>query len=87
MPPNTNLNGPLIEWSRGSLGDNNDCCRGGMLESARTSWELSSDELKSRGMGRARALDDDAAMKNDLRTWKEKGKVELRTVVFPNRST
>ena len=37
MPPNTNLNGPLIEWSRGSLGDNNECCRGGMLESARTS--------------------------------------------------
>ena len=65
MPPKVNLNGPLIEWSRGSLADNNECWRGGMLESARISCEFSSDELKSLGMGRARAFDDEAAMKLD----------------------
>ena len=64
-PPKTNWNGPLMEWSRGNLGARNDSCRGGIFESARISsksCELSSDELRSRGMGRARALDEEAAI-------------------------
>ena len=63
-PPKTNWNGPLMEWSRGNLGASNDSCRGWMFESVRISsksCELSSDELRSRGMGRARALDEEAA--------------------------
>lgn len=62
MPPNTNLNGPLIEWSRGNLGANRGSCRGWTLASSRISCELSSEELTARGIGRARALDDEAAM-------------------------
>lgn len=58
----------LIEWSRGSLGDNREYCRGRIFESMSTSWELSSEELKSLGMGLARALDEDAAMRNNPRT-------------------
>ena len=64
MPPRISLNGPLMEWSRGSLGDNREYCRGRIFESMSTSWELSSKELKSLGMGLARALDEDAAMGN-----------------------
>jgi hypothetical protein len=64
-PPKTNWNGPLMEWSRGNLGASNDSCRGWMFESSRISsksCELSSDELRSRGMGRARAFDEEAAI-------------------------
>ena len=39
-----------------------------MFESMSTSCELSSEELKSRGMGFARAFDEDAAMMNKCRT-------------------
>ena len=62
IPPSTSLKGPLIECRRGIRGDIKENCRGKILGSSRTSWELSSEELTSRGIGRARALDEEAAI-------------------------
>jgi hypothetical protein len=62
IPPSTSLKGPLIECRRGIRGDIKENCRGKILGSSRTSWELSSEELTSRGIGRARALDKEAAI-------------------------
>ena len=47
-----------------------------------TSWELSSEELKSLGMGLARALDEDAAMRNKGRTSKDNPNVNFAQSSF-----
>ena len=88
-PPRTNWNGPLMEWSRGSRGASNDSCRGWMFESVKISsrsCELSSDELRSRGMGLARALDEEAAINNmnggqNRSRWKKNSAHPQRTIM------
>lgn len=62
IPPKVRLKGPLMEWRRGNLGESREHCLGAIFESGSTSFELSSDELGSRGIGFARAFDDEEAM-------------------------
>ena len=62
IPPSTSLKRPLIECNRGIRGDSKENCRGKVLASSKISLELSSEELTSRGKGRARALDEEAAI-------------------------
>ena len=62
-----------MKWSfdsLGNLGANKDRLLGAMLASSGTSCELASEELGSRGIGLARAFDEEAAMSS--LNWEEK---------------